>query len=148
MEIARRTAEKCQAIVAPCTEYGYKSLLRAGGGPHFPGSVGIRGSTLIALVRDLIEGYLKIGWKRILVLDWHLENVPFVYEGVDEALRAFPSDPSIKIVKIDNPNGLGVNCSPGLMDELFGPDFPGWAVEHALNLGNICNASGVSGTRS
>ena len=68
----------------------------------------MRGSTLIALVRDLIEGYLKMGWKRILVLDWHLENVPFVYEGVDEALRAFPSDPSIKIVKIDNPNGLGV----------------------------------------
>jgi creatinine amidohydrolase len=130
-EVARRVAEACGAVVAPVTQYGYKSLLRAGGGPHFPGSVGLRGATLITVVKDLMEGYLTMGWRRILVLDWHLENVPFVYEGVDEALRASGLGEAVKIVKIDNPNGLGVAAMPGLEAELFGDDFPGWAVEHA-----------------
>ena len=130
-EVARRVAEACGAVVAPVTQYGYKSLLRAGGGPHFPGSIGLRGATLIAMVKDLMEGYLAMGWRRFLVLDWHLENVPFVYEGVDEALRASGLGETVKIVKIDNPNGLGVAAMPGLDAELFGDDFPGWAVEHA-----------------
>lgn len=131
MEIAARVARKVGAIVAPCTNYGYKSLLRAGGGPHFVGSVGVKGTTLIALVKDIMEEFIRQGWRRILVLDWHLENVPFVFEGVDEAVRAANLGDELKVVKIDNPNGLGVAASPGLEKYLFGDDFPGWAVEHA-----------------
>lgn len=129
--IAERVARRVGGVVAPCTNYGYKSLLRAGGGPHFPGSVGMRGTTLIALVKDLLEEYIHQGWRRILVLDWHLENVPFVLEGVDEAVRAANLGDDLKVVKIDNPNGLGVAAKPGLQNYLFGEDFPGWAVEHA-----------------
>ena len=131
MEIAARVARKVGAVVAPCTNYGYKSLLRAGGGPYFPGSVGMRGATLIALVKDIMEEFIHQGWRRILVLDWHLENVPFVFEGVDEAVRSANLGDVLKVVKIDNPNGLGVAASPGLFEILFGKDFPGWAVEHA-----------------
>jgi creatinine amidohydrolase len=131
MEIAERVAQRAGAVVAPCTQYGYKSLLRAGGGPHFVGSVGMRGSTLIALVKDLLEEYIHQGWRRILVIDWHLENVPFVLEGVDEAVRASNIREGLKVVKIDNPNGLGTAAEPGLEEFLFGVDFPGWAVEHA-----------------
>jgi len=105
--------------------------LRAGGGPYFPGSVGMRGTTLIALVKDIMEEFIHQGWRRILVLDWHLENVPFVFEGVDEAVRSANLGDKLKVVKIDNPNGLGVAASPGLFEYLFGKDFPGWAVEHA-----------------
>ena len=123
-EVARRVAEGCGAVVAPVTEYGYKSLLRAGGGPHFPGSIGLRGATLIAVVKDLIEGYLAMGWRRILVLDWHLENVPFVYEGVDEALRASGLGDAVKIVKIDNPNGLGRGCRARLGSRIIRRRFP------------------------
>lgn len=75
--------------------------------------------------------FIHQGWRRIVVIDWHLENVPFVFEGVDEAIRAAGNIPGLKVVKIDNPNGLGVATQPGLQDELFGPDFPGWVVEHA-----------------
>ncbi|HEX7974556.1 MAG TPA: creatininase [Anaerolineales bacterium] len=131
MEIAARVARRVGAIVAPCTNYGYKSLLRAGGGPHFVGSVGLRGATLIAVVKDLVESWIQQGWRRFVVLDWHLENVPFVFEGVDEALRSANLGDEVKVVKIDNPNGLGVQAQPGLDQYLFGQDFPGWAVEHA-----------------
>lgn len=131
MAIAERVAEQVEGVVAPCTNYGYKSLLRAGGGPHFVGSLGLRGTTVIALVSDILAQFIHQGWRRIVVLDWHLENVPFVFEGVDEALRAAGEVPGLKVVKIDNPNGLGVAAELGLQDDLFGKDFPGWAVEHA-----------------
>jgi creatinine amidohydrolase len=131
MEIAERVAKRIDGIVAPCTNYGYKSLLRAGGGPHFPGSIGLRGATVISMVNDIITQFIQQGWRRIVVLDWHLENVPFVFEGVDEAIRAAGNIYNLKVVKIDNPNGLGVAAQPGLQEELFGTDFPGWMVEHA-----------------
>ncbi len=131
MAIAERVADRVGGVVAPCANYGYKSLLRAGGGPHFPGSLGLRGATVIAMVSDIMQQFIQQGWRRIVVLDWHLENVPFVFEGVDEALRAAGDVPGLKVVKIDNPNGLGTASQPGLMEDLFGDDFPGWAVEHA-----------------
>ncbi len=131
MAIAERVARRVNGVVAPCTNYGYKSLLRAGGGPHFPGSLGLRGTTVIAMVTDIMSQFIQQGWRRIVVLDWHLENVPFVFEGVDEAIRASGCGDELKVVKIDNPNGLGVSAEPGLMEDLFGEDFPGWAVEHA-----------------
>jgi creatinine amidohydrolase len=131
LAIAYRTAKEINGVVAPPTNYGYKSLLRVGGGPHFPGSVGLRGTTLIAMVKDIILSFVQQGWKRILVLDWHLENVSFVYEGIDEALREVEPDCGCKIVRVDNPNGLGIKVDPGLEAELFGEDFPGWDVEHA-----------------
>ncbi len=131
MVIAEKVANRVTGVVAPCTNYGYKSLLRAGGGPYFTGTVGLRGTTLIAMVQDILESFIRQGWKKIVVLDWHLENVPFVFEGVDEAIRELACGNDVKIIKIDNPNGIGVATEPGLEKDLFGEDFPGWAVEHA-----------------
>jgi creatinine amidohydrolase len=131
LHIAARVAERVDAVVAPPTNYGYKSLMRSGGGPHFVGSVGLRGTTVINLIKDIMSVYIQQGWRNILVLDWHLENVPFVFEGVDEAVRESNMGEKIKIVKIDNPNGLGVKVDPDLAQDLFGDDFPGWEVEHA-----------------
>jgi creatinine amidohydrolase len=131
MVVAAQVAERVAGVVAPCTNYGYKSLLRAGGGPFFAGSLGLRGTTVIALVQDIMSDFIRQGWRRIVVLDWHLENVPFVYEGVDEAVRASSCGSELKVIKIDNPNGLGISQDSGLQEYLFGSDFPGWAVEHA-----------------
>ncbi len=131
LAIAERVARRVNGVVAPGCTYGYKSLLRAGGGPYFPGSIGLKGATVISMVSEIVGQFIQQGWRRIVVLDWHLENVPFVFEGVDEAVRACGCGDDLKIVKIDNPNGLGVSTQPGLMEDLFGADFPGWAVEHA-----------------
>lgn len=131
MHIAEQIAKEIDGVVAPCSNYGYKSLVRAGGGPFFEGSLGLSGKTVISLVEDIMLQLIKQGWRRIVVLDWHLENVPFVYEGIDEALQKAGAIEGLKIIKIDDPNSLGVSNEQGLTEYLFGKDFPGWWVEHA-----------------
>lgn len=102
LEAARRAAERVGAVVAPCTNYGYKSLPRSGGGPGFAGSLNLRGTTTIAVVCDIFAEFIRHGWRNILVLEWHLENVAFVYEGIDEAIREASPVPRLKIVRIDD----------------------------------------------
>ncbi len=131
MVIADRVARRVNGLVAPCANYGSKSLLRAGGGPHFRGRIGLRRTTVIASVKDIIESFIIPGWRHIVVLDWHLENIPFVYEGVSKAIRFSQYIDEVKVVKIDNPNGLGIATDVGLEKSLFGDDFPGWGIEHA-----------------
>lgn len=129
--LVRRTAEKIGAVVAPTTNYGYKSLLRSGGGPHFPGTVSLRGSTVIALVHDIFAEFIRHGWRRFLVIDWHLENIPFVYEGIDEAIREAGEVDGLKVVKVDNLVDPIFRIDPGLVDFVFGGEYQGMAVEHA-----------------
>lgn len=131
LEVAQRAARKVGAVVAPCTNYGYKSLLRCGGGPHFVGSVNLRGSTVIALVKDIFSEFIRHGWRRILVLDWHLENIPFVYEGVDEAIREADCKDEIKVVKVDNLVAPAFSADPGIIDFVFDGEYQGMVVEHA-----------------
>jgi creatinine amidohydrolase len=131
MAIAERVAKQINGVVAPCMNYGYKSLFRVGGGPNFPGSIGLKGKTVISVVSDVMSQFFQQGWRRIVVLDWHFENVPFVHEGIDEALSIAGKIPGLKVVIINDPNSLGLKDEPGLQDDLFGIDFPGWFVEHA-----------------
>lgn len=128
-----RIAKKIRAVVAPTTNFGYKSLLRSGGGPHFKASISLRGSTVSALVRDLFVEFIRHGWRRILVVDWHLENIPFVYEGIDEALREIGQVDGLKIVKVDNLVDPIFRIDPGLVEFVFGGEYQGMAVEHASN---------------
>jgi creatinine amidohydrolase len=131
MAVAQRAAAKVGGVVAPCTNYGYKSLLRSGGGPHFVGSVNLRGTTVIALVKDIISEFISHGWRRFVVLEWHLENCPFVYEGIDEAIRESNCKDEIKIVRIDNIVAPAFRNDPGIIDFVFGGDYKGMVVEHA-----------------
>jgi len=124
-EISKKVAKEVNAVVAPPTTYGYKSKPRSGGGENFSGTISMQGKTLICLVKDLINSFLKDGFKKILVLNWHLENVDFVYEGVDLALADGQEG---KVVIIDNPNSL---VEDKVLDEVFDGNFPGWAREHA-----------------
>jgi creatinine amidohydrolase len=131
MEVLNRVANIVGGVVAPCTNYGYKSLLRSGGGPHFVGSVSLRGSTVIALVKDIFSEFIRHGWRKFLVLDWHLENVTFVFEGIDEAVREAGDLPGLKVIKIDNIVGLAFDPQPENYQFIFGDDFRGMMVEHA-----------------
>lgn len=87
LAIAAMVAREVDGIVAPPVAYGYKSMPRTGGGPHFPGSTGLDGSTLSAIVRDVIREFARHGVRRICVLDGHVENRWFLTEGIDLAMR-------------------------------------------------------------
>lgn len=86
--IAELVAAEVDGLIAPPVNYGYKSMPRTGGGPGFPGSLGLDGGTLTAIIRDLVRELARSGIQRIVVLDGHLENRWFVTEGIDLAVRA------------------------------------------------------------
>jgi creatinine amidohydrolase len=126
-ELAKRISQKTGAIVAPPFTYGYKSKPSSGGGEGFPGTISLSGSTVIAMVNDIIKAFIKKGFKNIFCLNWHLENTSFVYEGLDLAVEEM-SEYDPKIVVLDNPNGL---VDQKILDHVFEGDFPGWEKEHA-----------------
>lgn len=132
MEIALRVAKKVGGVVAPSTTYGYKSILKSGGGPHYPGSVGVKGATLIYMIRDIFSVFIEQGWRKFLIFDWHEENRGFTFEGIDEAVKASGLDATqLKIVRIENPCDLALREHPELYDILFGNKYEGMTVEHA-----------------
>lgn len=125
-EIARRVAQASGALLAPALPYGFKSKAQSGGGEGFQGTFSLNGSTLIALVQDLLSAFIRKGFKKIFILNWHIENVEFVHEGLNLTMERHPD--TAKIVVLDNPNGL---VDPAILAALFADDFPGWEKEHA-----------------
>jgi len=120
-------AERFNAVVAPPVNYGYKSLPASGGGPLFPGTIDLKGKTYISLIRDLLEEFIADGWKKILVLNGHFENTPFLIEAADLLLREKPPG-EIKVIITDWYDHLDKNTVDHVFDEI---EFPGWELEHA-----------------
>lgn len=127
--IAEMVAQEVDGIVAPPINYGYKSMPRTGGGPSFPGSTGLDGITLIHTVRDVIRELARHGVRRICVIDGHFENLWFLNEGIDLAMREVGG------------TGLRVMClqhweflTRDTLDVVFPDGFPGIELEHAAVL--------------
>jgi len=122
---AKLVAEKVDGMVLPPLTYGYKSQPTSGGGPLFPGTTSLDGSTLIHLVLDILRDTYRHGGKKFLLLNGHYENVAFATEAVDLFLR------EVKDIKV-----LIVNWWDQVPEELIpeifaGAGFPGWDTEHA-----------------
>jgi len=124
--IAERVAKKVKMVIAPPIPYGYYSRPRSGGGQTFIGTTSISGSTFLGLMYDVMTEFLRHGFKKILVLNGHYENTPFIPEGVEKAI----ADSGRKDVKV-----LIMGwCDPipkEVVDKVFPEGFPGWDVEHA-----------------
>nr|pir creatininase (EC 3.5.2.10) [validated] - Arthrobacter sp. (strain TE1826) [Arthrobacter sp.]BAA25929.1 creatininase [Arthrobacter sp.] len=120
-------ARELNAAVAPVLSYGYKSLPASGGGPMFPGTIDLKGSTLTSLVYDLLEEFIADGWKKILIFSAHFENEAFLSEACDLLLRnqkeEFP-----KVLICNWWDNLSAETMSKVFDEVR---FPGWALEHA-----------------
>jgi creatinine amidohydrolase len=85
--MASLVAQSLGALVAPAITYGYKSMPKSGGGPFFPGTINLDGSTLIGMVRDITREWNRHGAKKLCFFDGHFENQWFVTEGIDLAVR-------------------------------------------------------------
>ncbi|WP_052948720.1 creatininase [Mesobacillus campisalis] len=120
-------AKKLDAVVAPTLSYGYKSLPASGGGPMFPGTIDLKGSTLTSLVYDLLEEFIADGWKKILVFSAHYENEAFLAEACDLLLRN-QKEEYPKVLLCNWWDNLSEQTIPRIFDEV---NFPGWALEHA-----------------
>ncbi|NYF24333.1 creatininase [Sporosarcina sp. JAI121] len=126
-KIASAIAAQIPAVIAPTLSYGYKSQPSSGGGPLFPGTIDLNGSTLIALARDILDEFLEDGWSKIVIFNAHYENEAFLAEAADLLLRKQETEyPKIIIANWWD------NVSPDVLSQVFDEvEFRGWALEHA-----------------
>jgi creatinine amidohydrolase len=93
--LAEQVANKVTAehgirvVVAPSIAYG-----EAGGTPPFskllPGTISVRGDTIINLIEDVARSLVTQGFKNIFVLNGHLENAPLITVGLRRVSLDFP----------------------------------------------------------
>jgi creatinine amidohydrolase len=124
-ELAKRVAAGRRAIVAPPIFYGAWSRPRSGGGRHFPGSVGLPGRTLEAVVSGLVADWMRQGFRRIAVLNGHFENSWTLLEAVEQAIEPYTVTHRALLIHWWDQVG------PEDVRRIFGDDFPGWEAEHA-----------------
>ena len=91
-EVCRRVTALRQALVAPTICYGYKSQQRAGGGNWYPGTLSLDGGTLTALVKTVLTELGRHGIRQMCLVNGHYENLWFLHEAVDLALRELKWD--------------------------------------------------------
>lgn len=117
-------AKEVNGIVAPPLTYGYKSLLKSGGGQTFPGTTSLSGTTIIALVKDILLELVRHGAKKIVVFDGHYENAMFLHESIDLVIKTVSED--VKIIKT-SPGDM----SDEVVEELSRYGMTSMALEHA-----------------
>lgn len=130
--ICKGIAERIPAVVAVPIAYGYKSQPRMGGGNHFCGTTSLDGGTLTAIVRDVIRELARHGVKQLAVMNGHCENLFFIIEGIDLALRELRHEGihDLKIVRLD----YWDFTTESTLQTCFPDGFPGFALEHAAVL--------------
>lgn len=123
--VALRVAERLPLMIAPPIRFGARSRALSGGGETFPGTLSLRGTTLIATLHEVLAGLARSGFKRLCVQNWHYENAGFLWEACDLAVQ---DHPDLAVLLLENPMP---DFSPQELAELFPNGFPGWDVEHA-----------------
>ena len=123
--LSLEVTDESNMLVAPPITYGYRSRPLSGGGQAFAGTTSLSGKTLMLLVEDILEEFVRQGFRRIALLSWHMENQNFIYES---AYIVSQRHPDIKIIVMESPFD---KLSDETMELVFGGDFPGWAREHA-----------------
>jgi creatinine amidohydrolase len=73
--LCRSIAEEVPALISPLIPVGYSKGLQS-----FPGTLSVRPSSLVAYARDVAESFITWGCKRILWVNGHAGNVPYLNE--------------------------------------------------------------------
>jgi creatinine amidohydrolase len=90
--LAKRVAEVLPAFVAPLIPVGYSAAL-----DEFPGTLSVRPSSLVAYTRDVAESFIGWGCRRVLFLNGHAGNVPYL----NELARSLTDDHGVRCAQID-----------------------------------------------
>lgn len=90
--LAIRVAKEEPAIVAPLIPVAYSKSLMT-----FPGTLTVRPETLVAYTRDMVECFIHWGARRILFINGHAANVPYLnHLGLD-----LEEEHGVKVAQID-----------------------------------------------
>lgn len=123
--LAEIIAKKINGIVAPCVCYGYKSAPLSGGGPAFPGTIDLNGTTLMNLMEDILEEFIKDGIKKIFILNGHYENEAFILEAIDLVSRR---NEDVTMIESSWWDVMSDEVMEKVFDEV---EYPGIELEHA-----------------
>jgi creatinine amidohydrolase len=125
--LALDIAEEVKMMVAPPIMYATNSRPLSGGGQTFPGTTSIRAVTFINQVEDIIREFKRSGFKKIILLNWHMENSNFIYEAAYQATKGLSKE-DVKVMVIEAPFD---KLDDETMDFVFEGCFGGWSVDHA-----------------
>lgn len=130
--IAAKVAQRINAVVAPAIAYGCRSLPRCGGGESFPGTLSLETHTFSLVVRDVICALAKDGFRKVVVMPGHFENVWPSIEAIQLALQALASQGinDMTILRVSYFD----HVQQATLDKLFPNGFPGTELEHAALL--------------
>jgi creatinine amidohydrolase len=104
----------------------------SGGGFAHAGTLRIRGTVLIDWIHDVMESYRQAGARRILIVNGHYENEPFIFEGIERCREdGLLQDSSV--IALSWWSAIDVES---LSKRLPRP-FVGWHAEHA----GLCETS-------
>ncbi|MER7987780.1 creatininase family protein [Streptomyces noursei] len=122
---ARQIAHELNALTLPVQSIAARSLPQSGGGLAFPGTVHVRGRSLLAFLEDALESLCTLPWHRLLVVNGHFENEPFLFEALDEVGRR-PVAAGKEFIALSWWSLVDTDWLAGRV-----PLFPGWHAEHA-----------------
>lgn len=90
--LAARIAERVPAFVAPLIPVGFSAAL-----DDFPGTLSVRPSSLVAYAEDVAESLIGWGCRRVLFLNGHAGNVPYL----NELARRLEAAHGVRCAQID-----------------------------------------------
>jgi creatinine amidohydrolase len=81
----------------------------------------------MAVLEEVLREFVRSGFERIVVLNWHFENRHFLYEAAYKALLPHETA-TARIMVLER---SWHELSRETMELMFPDGFPGWATEHA-----------------
>lgn len=126
VQVASKLVETIKGFVAPAIFYGARSLPQSGGSAEIPGTIRVRGNVLTDYLKDVISGYVSMGFRSIVILNGHYENESFLFE----ALELCRQEGKLEEARIVALSWWSLVPQTSL-DKLFGDSFVGWHAEHA-----------------
>ncbi|MFJ3198511.1 creatininase family protein [Streptomyces griseoviridis] len=122
---ATEIARELDAYTLPAQAVGARSLPQSGGGLYFPGTVYVAGDTLVRFLRETLTALAALPMARLVVVNGHYENEPFLFEALDQVREQGLFD------------GTEVfafswwSLARDTWTDAEIPAFPGWHAEHA-----------------
>ncbi len=93
--LAEGVAARVPAFVAPLIPVGYSAALA-----EFPGTLSVQPASLVAYTRDVAESFIGWGCRRILFVNGHAGNVPYLNDLARELEEVY-DDLGVRCAQID-----------------------------------------------
>ncbi|MEU5161893.1 creatininase family protein [Streptomyces sp. NPDC020875] len=123
--LARRIAAELDGFLLPTQPVSARSLPQSGGGAHWPGTLHLRGATLIDSLTDTLLSLAPLAPGRLVIVNGHYENEALLFEAI-EGCRPGTAFPETEITAFSWWSLVREDWIAGHL-----PDFPGWHAEHA-----------------